>query len=46
MNDRRGTCFSHTKGVKLTDLACSLCNKLVHRKYVPYHQKMHIPDKV
>jgi hypothetical protein len=42
-SDTRRTDFSCTKGVKLTGLACSLCNRLVHRKC---HHKMHIPEKV
>ena len=42
-SDRRGTDFSCTKGVKLTGLACSLCNRLVHRKC---HHKMHILEEV
>jgi len=39
-NDKRGTFFNCTKSVKLTDLVCSLCNKLFHKKCVPHQHKM------
>ena len=44
-NDKKKTGFNCSKGVKLTHLACSLC-KLVHKKCVPYHHKMQIPNRV
>ena len=44
-NDKK-TGFNCSKGVKLTHLACSLCNKLVHKKCVPYHDKTQIPNRV
>jgi hypothetical protein len=31
--------------LKLTYVACSLCNKLFHKKCVPNHNKMHIPEE-
>jgi hypothetical protein len=43
--NRGGTSFGYTKGVKLTDIARSLRNKLFHKKCVPFH-KMQIPNKV
>jgi hypothetical protein len=39
-SDKRGTCFNCTKNVKLTDLVCSLCNKLFHEKFVLQQHKM------
>lgn len=34
------------KQAKLTDLACSLCNKLFYKKWVSQHHKIHKPNKV
>ena len=45
-NDKKKPDFNCSKGVKLTHLACSLCNKLVHKKCVPYHHKTQIPNRV
>jgi hypothetical protein len=38
--DKRGTCFNCTKCVKLTDLVCSLRNKLFYKKCVQRQHKM------
>jgi hypothetical protein len=41
----KGDCVLTARSVKLMDLACSLCNKLFHKKCVPHHHKMHIPEE-
>lgn len=43
--DKMGKCFNCTKSVKLTDLVCTLCNKLYHNKCGPHNHKIRILEK-
>jgi hypothetical protein len=42
----KGECvLTAIRVLKLTDLACSLCNKLFHKKCVPIHHIAHTPEE-
>ncbi|KAF5274597.1 hypothetical protein FQA39_LY07209 [Lamprigera yunnana] len=40
--EKKGMCFKCTKTVRPTDLVCSLCKKVFHRKCVPDDHKIHM----
>jgi len=40
-----GMICNRSKSVKVSDLACSLCNKFFHKKRVPNYHKKHMSEE-